>query len=185
MPRPDSKIVADVLAGDRNAFRALVVRYQDQTVASAHHLVGDPEAAQDLAQEAFVDAYVQLPSLRQPSRFRQWLYGILRHKCLSHLRARGEQAASWEQDVAEERAWLPGPDVNLTGRMVEALNALPLRWREVLAARYIQDMSYGEMAQTLRTTPGNMRVQCCRARQALRRLLEEREARTERRKASC
>lgn len=181
----DAQIVADVLAGNRKAFRELVQRYQDQMIASAHHLVGDLEAAHDLAQEAFVDAYVQLDSLRQPSRFRQWLYGILRHKCLGHLRARGEQMASWEQDVGDDRAWLPGPEANLNGEMVEELNRLPLKWRELLSARYLQDLSYSEMAQMLGTTVVNVRVQCCRAKQALRALLAERQVRSERRKVAC
>jgi len=183
--RPDSTIVADVLDGDRKAFRELVERYQDQTIASAHHLVGDLDAAHDLAQEALVSAYVELQSLRNPSRFRQWLYGILRHKCLSHLRAQGQPVASWEQDVDAERAVLSGPEECIGGDLIEALNALPIRWRELLSARYIQDMTYREMAEMLDTTVNNVRVQCCRAKQALRKALAGREARTEGRKAAC
>ena len=204
MSRPDSAIVAEVLAGDRKAFRELVARYQEQMIASAHHLVGDRDAAQDLAQEAFVSAYVELESLRNPSRFRQWLYGILRHKCLSHLRAQGQPVASWEQDVDEEYAVLSGPEERIGGELVDALNALPLKWRELLSARYLQDMTYGEMAEMLGTTVNNVRVQCCRAKQALRAVLASRpgasccqagaaptsqecgrEARAERRKAAC
>lgn len=185
MRQPDTEILVEVLAGNRKAFRELVARYQDQMITSAHHLVGDLDAAHDLAQEAFVDAYVQLPSLRDSSRFRQWLYGILRHKCLSHLRAPGKPTVSWEQDVDAERAWVPGPEVDGSGPLVEALNALPIKWRELLSARYIQEMTYSEMAQMLGTTVNNVRVQCCRAKQALRAALAGREARAERRKAAC
>ncbi|MFQ6134129.1 MAG: RNA polymerase sigma factor [Armatimonadota bacterium] len=185
MARPDEQIVAAVLTGDQRAFRELVDRYRDRVIASAHHLVGNLDAAHDLAQEAFVDAYVQLESLHQPQRFRQWLYGILRHKCLSRLRARGENMVSWEQDVDEERVWLPGPEANLNGEVVEALNRLPLKPRELLSARYLQRLSYSEMAEMLDTTVNNVRVQCCRAKQALRALLAERQARAEGRKVAC
>jgi len=185
MSHPDSTVVAEVLDGDRKAFRELVERYQEQMIASAHHLVGDLDAAQDLAQEAFVAAYVELQSLRNRSRFRQWLYGILRHKCLSHLRSRGQPVASWEQDVDADRAVLPGPEECVGGDLIEALNALPIKWRELLSARYIQDMTYREMADMLGTTVNNVRVQCCRAKQALRAALAGREARTEGRRATC
>jgi len=55
--------------GDKTAFGQIVIRFQDMAYASAYALVGDPGSAQDVAQEAFLDAYLNLAKLREPAAF--------------------------------------------------------------------------------------------------------------------
>lgn len=175
MHRSDEELVEAVRRGDREAFGPLVERYQQRVVAAAYHLVGNFHEAQDLAQEAFVEAYCSLSRLRQPARFKSWLHGILYYKCLKYLRRRPPPVISWESGELDERLITPSPEEQWAQDLTSLLNQLPSPYREVLAAKYLEDLSYGEIAERLGITVNNVRVRCCRAKQELRKLL----ARTE------
>jgi len=167
--RDDAQLVGRTLDGDKRAFESLVRRHQSRVLAAAIHLVGDRETARDLAQEAFVKAYTSLATLRERQRFGPWMYGILRNLCRRHLERQGPRALSLETDsvpepVAEELPVEPS-------ELVSAINRLPDGSREILAGRYLHGASYAELAETLGTSAGNVRVRCFRARQALRQLL--------------
>ena len=81
----DGKLVTTVLRGKQSDFGILVERYQRALIASARHLTRNTDDAEDLAQDALVDAYRQLDTLRNPQKFRAWLFGIFPHKCLQYL----------------------------------------------------------------------------------------------------
>jgi RNA polymerase sigma-70 factor, ECF subfamily len=165
----DAQLVGQTLRGEQAAFGELVRRHQTRALAAAQHLVGDREAAQDLTQEAFVEAYRGLWNLRQRDRFAGWLYGILRNRCRRFLARRPPQTLSWEADVVPEPAANdPEPQ---SSELLPLLSRLPQESREVLAARYRHDMSYAEIAEMLGISVGSVRVKCFRAREALRELL--------------
>jgi len=73
----DTELIRQTLSGEAEAFGELVQRYQDAVYAVALHRTGDFTSAQDIAQEAFIEAYKSLPTLREPSRFPGWLHTIL------------------------------------------------------------------------------------------------------------
>ena len=66
-------LVEAVQAGDHNAFATLVRRFQDMAVGYGYSLLGDQQLAEDVAQEAFLTAYLHLSTLRQPAAFPGWL----------------------------------------------------------------------------------------------------------------
>ena len=171
----DCALIEATLTGDVEAFGVLVQRYQHTLVAAARHLTRNADDAEDLAQDALVDAYRNLRSLHERDKFRAWLFGILRHKCLSYLRHRRPDECSLD-DVADT---LPAP-VDADGVSVaELLDGLPLAYREILAARYVQELSYAEIAETLGLQVSAVRVRCCRARERLRELFAARDHQTE------
>jgi RNA polymerase sigma-70 factor (ECF subfamily) len=86
--KPDTTLVAEARAGDREAFCELVRRYQDHAYGLAVALVSDFDLAQDVVQEAFVSAYCDLAKLRDPERFAGWLRGIVRNTARRALRDR-------------------------------------------------------------------------------------------------
>src|SRR5262245_34335796 len=93
----DAEVVRAVLGGDREAFRLLVERYQRPLLASARHILGDAEMAQDAAQETFIEAYRALGNLKEPAKFRAWLYGILRHRCMKVRDAAGPPVLPYDE----------------------------------------------------------------------------------------
>lgn len=166
----DKTLIAATLAGDADSFGTLVRKYQHILVASARHLTRNAEDAEDLAQEALVDAYRNLRTLKDRAKFRGWVFGILRHKCLTCLQRRRSEAISLD-DCADLPA-LPAADIG--GDLAELLDSLPLPYREILAARYVQELSYEEIADALGTSVNVARVRCCRARERLRELFAAR-----------
>lgn len=90
----ETALVQATLRGDMEAFGTLACRYQQSLVASARHLTGSVEDAEDLAQEALVRAYQSLRSLQDPEKFRAWLFTILRHLCLNHLQRQPDVSLS-------------------------------------------------------------------------------------------
>lgn len=168
----DKALIEATLSGNVEAFGTLVRQYQHVLVASARHLTRNAEDAEDLAQEALVDAYRNLRSLKDRGKFRAWLFGILRHKCLTYFERRGPDALPLDS-YAES---LPAPPAMGGAELADLLDGLPLPMREILAARYIQELSYEEIAETLGTSVNVVRVRCCRARERMREIFAARRA---------
>jgi RNA polymerase sigma-70 factor (ECF subfamily) len=82
----DEELVHRTLAGEQDAFADLVRRYRRAALARALAILGDPADADDIAQEAFVHAYEQLATCRQPARFAAWLLTIVHRRSLNRLR---------------------------------------------------------------------------------------------------
>jgi RNA polymerase sigma-70 factor (ECF subfamily) len=160
--------VERVLAGDQSAYAGLIERYQDRAVSVALAMCGDPETARDLAQDAFITAYTSLAKLTEPARFAPWLWGILRNTCRRHLSRGKPQAVSLDNGFVPEPA---APPEDSQAEMISMLQTVAEPHREVLAAKYLLDMDYDEIAQMLGITVNNVRVRCCRAREALRQAL--------------
>jgi RNA polymerase sigma-70 factor (ECF subfamily) len=176
MTEPDADLVYRVLDGDAEAFRGLVDRYRDRVVAAAYRMLGDAESAQDVAQEAFVESYRRLHKLRETHKYRQWLFGILHNRCLKQLRRRRFPFVSWEETDAD--SWYQPADGSPEAgdRLSPVVRRLRPEYRAMLAARYLEDMSYEEIARTMGLTEVNVRVRCHRAKQKLRELVAEYEA---------
>ena len=168
VPYTDEEIVRRVREGDLNAYGQLIDRYQQRLVATAHHLLGDLDAARDAVQETFIEAYRHLDQLHDPLRLGGWLFAILRHRVYDHLSKR-RHAVSWEEEMAEEWYVPVGPEERVD--LPALLNLLPAADRELRAARYLQELSYDEIALALGTSAKNVRVRVCRAKERLRTLL--------------
>lgn len=173
MAPTDAEIVAHVRAGDREAFRALVERYHQAILATARHTLGNAELAQDVAQETFIEAFRGIHNLRDPDRFRAWLYGILRHRCLKAREGAGPATVPFEEGIGDWSVPAPEPEDE---PVLGCLKHLPDADRELLIARYVQDLSYDEIAALLRVKVGAVRVRCLRARERLRQVLIRRQA---------
>ena len=110
----DAELVAACLAGDRAAFGRIVERYQRLLCSLAYSTTGQLSQSEDLAQEAFVEAWRQLGTLREPEKLRSWLCGILRHKVGRLRRADGREPVRMAEALEEAgelvSAETPGPD---------------------------------------------------------------------------
>jgi RNA polymerase sigma-70 factor (ECF subfamily) len=166
----DAELVQAVRGGDLEAFALLVDRYQERVLAAAWHLVGDRDAADDLAQDTFVEAFRHIGRLRDPSRLGGWLHGIAQRLCYKWLR-RHARLTNAEIETFEQLP-APPPRNDEPGELCQLINELPAQYRQVLAARYLEDMEYEAIAEMLGTTVNNVRVRCHRAKNRLRELFE-------------
>jgi RNA polymerase sigma-70 factor, ECF subfamily len=173
----DAAVIARVLEGDLQQFARLVERYQTPLFRYAASMVLDHAAAADLVQDAFVCAYVRLASCRDRTRFRAWLFQMLRNRCLDYLKdvrrkivpldALGAVAdAADRPDACVER-------VRLREDIRGAVAALPDLQREAFVLRHVEGLAYEAMADLLGVSVSALKMRVLRAREALAAALEE------------
>ena len=159
----------------RERFAAVVGRWLPGVYAYFRKLGLSEAAAEDLAQETFLAAWRNLPSLRDPEKMRSWLYGTAyRH----YLRHRRKRAAPLSLETAPEAAPQPehdpGSDHSLARRALqEAVLALPDRYRQPLVLLYWEDLSYEEAARALSIPLGTLAWRARKALQLVRHTLAE------------
>jgi RNA polymerase sigma factor (sigma-70 family) len=165
-------LVEGVQAGDRYAFATLVRRFQDMAVGYGYSLVGDRQLAEDVAQEAFLTAYLHLSTLRQPAAFPGWLRRIVeRH---AHRLHRRQLVFLPLEEAANCAATTPEPAMVVEQReardqLYAALAALPEAQRAVVTLFYISDYSLQEISTFLDIPVGTVKSRLHTARERLKR----------------
>ena len=161
-------------AGDEQAFQELVERYKDLVFALIARTVQDRTRAEDLAQDVFLRVHRGLPYFRGEARLSTWIYRIVANVCLQD---RARPAAAESIDDSKPGRMPSGTDrqfgdLELRDRLEKAIARLPAHYRLVIAAHYLQDMRYEDLAEALDLPLGTVKTQLHRAKQQLRRLLE-------------
>jgi RNA polymerase sigma-70 factor (ECF subfamily) len=170
----DRALVDRFRRGDREAFAALVERYQGPIYNAAWWVVRRAEDAADVCQTAFLKAAERIDDYDPKFRFFSWLYRIAVNEALNLVRARGREAAFDEAD--EPASESDGPDLELDAgrrarRLQEALMKLSASDRAVLTLRHFSECSYAEMAVILAVEEKTVKSRLFEARQRLRALL--------------
>ena len=165
-------------AGDAEAFGALVVEHQRFVYNLALRALGDAREAEDVAQEAFVRAWLALPNFRGQAQFRTWLYRIVTNLCYNRrARLRRELMAMGEDQVADTpddsfADLTSGPEVEERRMFLhQAIEALPENYRLLIVLRFQQELSYEEIANILNLPLGTVKTGLFRARAQLRQAL--------------
>lgn len=177
---PDALLVGRAVDGDTAAFEALARRHGPVMRASARRLTGSAADADDVVQEALVQAWKQLDTLRDPEAVRGWLLRITGSRSIDHLRRRKLHTPL---DGLEERLESPpagrsnpesaGVRMSGTEALKAALDRLPEEQRRCWVLRQFNDQSYEEIAQTLNISAASVRGRLARARITLAREMEE------------
>jgi len=157
----EEALVRRAQAGDRAAFRSLYQAYQDRVFATAYRIAGDREVAADLTQEVFVKVFEELPGFRFGSRFSTWLYRVAANHAINKASETARHARLNER-VARERpstapATPPVHDRFADERIQRALDGLSVKLRVVTVLRYLEGLSYEEIAEALELSVGTVK----------------------------
>lgn len=156
------------------SFESDVVGWLPQLRRYARALTGDPAWADDLVQDTAERALTRVRMFRPESNLRAWLLTILRHLYIDQLRARREIAIDDEQGPWQTLEAPSGQVDSLILRDVQRmLYRLPFEQREVLLLVCVEELSYQEVASVLGVPIGTVMSRLARAREHMRRLLEE------------
>jgi RNA polymerase sigma-70 factor (ECF subfamily) len=173
----ESQLIVEARQGSSAAFGQLVRRYQDRLYTSVVHVIGCRDEAEDVVQDAFVQAYLKLPHFRLESSFFTWLYRIAFNRAVSRRRRRRPLAESGQphaDSVAPELAD-PGdsPDDRLlreerAEQVRRALEALSEEHRAIMVLREVDGCDYQAIAEILGISVGTVRSRLHRARSQMR-----------------
>ena len=173
----DDLLVRAALAGQKEAFNELVGRYTNMVLCYINARVRNQLEAEEITQEAMVRAYTQLPRLRAPRAFSNWVLSIANAVMCDRRRHDSKLIYLEESGRAPETSSEPAPidrlsDEEAQGMVFEQMQRLPVHYRVALAMKYINGLSVEEIADRLQVPPGTVRARLSRAYRVLRRRFE-------------
>lgn len=180
----EMRLIQAARSGDRESFGQLVLRYQNRLVNSLYHLSGNLSEAEDVAQEAFVLAFLKLDSFRGQSHFYTWLFRIARNLAVSRFR-RTHRTTSLDSGPGSMAAGLISNGTAPDGRLLQsetvarvqmALARISEEHRVILILREMDELDYDAIAEALELPVGTVRSRLHRARLQLKTELEALEA---------
>lgn len=179
-PDTETELIRKCRAGHRGFYEPLVRAYEEEAQRVAVAIMGDPDTARDVVQEAFIKAYRALDRFELGRSFRPWFLQILRNQCRDALR-RQKSGLRTERigPLASERI-ASDADTERARRRAEAkellwrgLGRISLDHREVLVLKELEGLSYTEIAEALGIPEGTVASRLFHARRALKAALDE------------
>jgi RNA polymerase sigma-70 factor (ECF subfamily) len=179
----DEELIERFQKGDIYAFEQIVHRYKDPLINFIYHYLGDRIDAEDVIQETFLRVYKNKHLYRRIAKFSTWIYTIAGNLAKTELRRRRRRRLlSLSQMGHENRDYeLPGksasPEQRVDSEMKEAIirkeiETLPIKFREVVVLRDIQEFSYEEISKILKIPIGTVKSRVNRGRLRLQKQLK-------------
>ncbi len=176
--------IKQVLKGDQNAYSDIVNLYQHKLYQICYRMLSNKHEAEDIAQEAFVRAYINLHTFDQKRKFSTWLYRIATNLCIDRIRKKkpdyyldAEVAGTEGLDMYSQLSSndkLPDDQVEqmeLQDRIQYEISRLPDKYRSVIVLKYMEELSLQEISEILDLPLGTVKTRIHRGREALRKQL--------------
>lgn len=178
--------VKNALKGDLDSFNQIVLEYQNLVYNQAYRIIGEPDAAEDAVQEAFISAYKKLHTYRGGS-FKSWLLRIVSNACYDEFRRRKRQPVAplypenKNGDETESVSWLEDTEEKpeefvLRNELSEAiqicLDRLEFEFRTIVVLVDLQGMDYASAAKVIDRPLGTVKSRLARARRNLKDCLQ-------------
>ena len=182
----DDDLLQQAQGGDQSAFETMVERYSALLLSLISRIVRDEHLAQDVLQHVFLQLYRSLPTLVAGGTLQAWLSQVARHRSFDELRRKRYLLFSEIEPFPNDGEYpflaaLADPDWQPTERaerselrrkLLEAIEALPRRYRAVVRLRYDTQLSYREIGLALRIPETTAKTHFYRAKKQLRSMLE-------------
>ena len=179
----DAETIRQVLAGNTAMFELLMRRYNERIYRAARSIVRDEQEAEDVMQQAYVNAFTHLRQFNGSAQFSTWLTRIAINEALARVRRRGRYEAL-DDDLSNVEPFMSTNPVQnperqafageLRGLLEWAIDTLPDGMREVFVLRDVEGLSTAEVAESLEVSEDVVKTRLSRGRAALRRALLER-----------
>ncbi|MDE0637049.1 MAG: sigma-70 family RNA polymerase sigma factor [Candidatus Poribacteria bacterium] len=183
MKHNDTELIQQILSGNDDAFSTLVRKYQKQVHALAWRIIGDFHIAEEITQDAFLKAYMELKNLKEPQRFAGWLSVITRRRCFAWLRKKRmgtqslehleesdseqiEEAAYSEYVVEEKERTAAETQRDVVKKLLAKLQESE---RTVMTLHYFGEMTCAEIGEFLGVSANTIKSRLRRAQQRLQR----------------
>jgi len=171
-------LVARALQGDKDAFDDIFDRYAGLMLRTAYAIVKDRDSAEDAVQNALIQAWQHLPSLRETGALRSWLLRIVVNQCISLKRRLARSTAFLYQSFSEQETLLASQiaDYGYMERswdLAHAVEQLPAKQQNVITLHYYQGLTIPEISQRLQISENTLKKRIQVALSNLRRALRD------------
>ncbi|KAB2332169.1 RNA polymerase sigma factor SigW [Cytobacillus depressus] len=175
------KRIKQVLKGDQDAYAEIVEIYKEKVYMICYRMLGNRHESEDIAQEAFLRAYVNIHSFNINLKFSSWLYRIATNLCIDRIRKKkpdyyldaevaGTDGLTMYSQIAADTN-LPEEDLEsleLQETIQREISKLPEKYRTVIVLKYIEELSLNEISKILDLPLGTVKTRIHRGREALR-----------------
>ncbi|HXF49992.1 MAG TPA: sigma-70 family RNA polymerase sigma factor [Verrucomicrobiae bacterium] len=180
----DSELVVKAKAGNENAFRQLVVRYQKRIFYLAYRMTKDKDAADDLAQETFIRTYQALGRFKENYPFYTYIYRICMNLSINYHRRQKltlyeSRTENWEQMLENQGIFpesISTAEEKTLSKLEAEIDRLSPEYKAVVVLKFYENQSCEEIAKTLEIPLGTVLSRLSRARQKLAQALTKKEA---------
>jgi RNA polymerase sigma-70 factor (ECF subfamily) len=169
-PQNESELVQHARGGDESAWEDLIRRHQESVFRLAYLLLGDPDDAQDVAQETFIRTHRHLDRFDESRALRPWLLRIASNLARNRKRSVGRYWHTLQRLGRAEEG--PGLDPDDAQILWQAIRKLRHRDQQIIYMRYFLDLSEAEAAAALEIAPGTVKSRLHRALTRLRSTIE-------------
>lgn len=169
----ERSLILSAQQGDTAAFKELYERYRERVYNLIHYSLENVEQAEDVLQTVFVKVFQALPFFRLESGFLTWIYRVALNECKNRKRSRRIFVPIAAVEKGDEQAHPgPGPDdvhaaQQLSAIVRDAVKGLKPKYRIVVVLKYLEEMSYEEVAETLGCSTGTVASRLYRALEML------------------
>ncbi len=178
----DEAIAARVLAGEKELFEIIMRRHNERLFRISRAYVNDGDEAEDIVQQAYINAYEHLAGFEGRSRFSTWLTRIVINEAMARSKRRsrvvpletdyrgdGTRPEPYRAESPTENPEEAAMNGELRNVLEQTIDELPVKYRSVFVMREIEEMSVEETSESLGITATNVKVRLNRAKQMLRR----------------
>ena len=176
--------IKQVKKGNQSAFEDVVVFYQNKVYQICYRIIGNKHEAEDIAQEAFIRAYVNIQSFDDNRKFSTWLYRIATNLTIDRIRKKkpdyfldetikGTDGLDLYSQLPANQP-LPEQEVEsleIQNYIQQEIMELPAKYRSVIALRFVDELSLNEISEILEIPLGTVKTRIHRGREALRKRL--------------
>ncbi|HYK71783.1 MAG TPA: RNA polymerase sigma factor SigW [Pseudoneobacillus sp.] len=178
------KRILQVLKGDQDAYGEIVEIYKDKVYQLCYRMLGNRHEAEDIAQDAFIRAYININSFNIELKFSTWLYRIATNLCIDRIRKKkpdyyldaevaGTDGLTMYSQISS-KSDMPEKELEsleLEETIQKEILKLPDKYRSVIVLKYIEELSLIEIGEILNLPIGTVKTRIHRGREALRKQL--------------
>lgn len=170
----DEEVASQVQQGEISAFAEIMRRYQDKLIRYGYRFLPQANDVEDVVQEVFLKTYTNFQSYNPKQKFSSWIYRIAHNNFIDVVRARKNEPVPffdpdelWPHPIALDDQAKETDNKILRQQLDACLNDVELKYREPLALRYYEDLSYSEIGDILHLPAGTVSVRIKRGLERL------------------
>jgi RNA polymerase sigma-70 factor (ECF subfamily) len=178
--KTDEEITAKVQSGDLESFSFLVERYEKKLKRYARKFLANPEDINDIAQEIFIKAYVNIKSFDIEKKFSPWIYRIAHNELVNLLKKKEKNPllffdadTLFPHPVSKEETDRKTQSDEIKKLLDKCLNQIPSKYREPLLLFYMEELSYNEIAEVMRVPISTVGVRLKRGKRMLKNICDK------------